>query len=303
MKKILLIALIGLSLTSCTKEDDNVSVPTFDVSLEKHTYSLGDTVRFKFSGDADYLTMYSGQAGSNYAFKDRTRAEGIIRCDIFANLRNTPAGAPRSLSVFVTTELNPLRDSASVFSANWIDISDRFKIPFGTATGVQVSLDTATLNDIAKPNKPLFFALRVKTPNHPTSPQDRWTIARFNVTNKLEDGTVNNVATIGIMGWKFFNILNLPTYGFSLSGTSIINATAAPRGSGDTENWAVSGPVYPDAAIRDYPKTIKNQIELIPEEYPFVYTKKGTYKAVFVALNSRNGQTTTTTKEVEITIE
>ncbi|WP_017259908.1 DUF5017 domain-containing protein [Pedobacter arcticus] len=296
MKKIFIAAAVALCFSACTKENV-VNLPSFDVTTEKATYKLGDTVRFKFSGDADYLSMYTGETGSNYIYKDRTRAEGKVTVTANTNLRND--NGVKTLSLFVITDLNPLRDSASVVDAPWIDISDRVTIPVLT-TGTSVSIGTADITDLTKPNKPIYLAWKFASNNSTTAVQPRWTITVMNLFNELPDGSKTTIAGIAQMGWKGVSVKN-SAYAWILGPTIYTNAPA--KNSGDTENWAVSGPLYPDAITRDYPKAIKDIIAVMPADYEYIYKAKGTYKVYFVALNSRNGISETITKEVEITIE
>ncbi len=296
MKKLILVIAVALCFSACTKED-TVKSPSFNVTTEKATYNLGDTVKFKFTGETDYLSVYTGEIGSRYIYKDRTRAEGKVTVAANANLRN--GNGLKTLSLFLITEINPLRDSASVVDANWIDISDRVNIPV-ISTNVGLPIGTADITDLVKPNKPVYFAFKYKSANDPNAVQPRWTITSMTVANELPDGTVNTIASVAQMGWKTVGVKNI-AYNWITPSTIYINAPA--KNSGDTENWAVSGPLYVDAITRDYPKSIKDIIEVTPPTYEFFYKTKGTYKVHFIALNSRNGKSEQTIKELEITIQ
>ena len=58
-------------LASCEKELEPKPI-SFDVTTAGKTYHAGDTVFFTLSGNPDIITFYSGQPGTDYAFKDRT---------------------------------------------------------------------------------------------------------------------------------------------------------------------------------------------------------------------------------------
>lgn len=296
MKKLNIAIAAVLLFSACTKEDQ-IHTPSFDVTTDKVTYKLGDTVRFNFTGDSDYLSMYTGETGSKYLYKDRTRAEGKVTVTVSANLRND--NAAKTLSLFLLTDLNPLRDSASVVDAKWIDISNRLNIPTAS-TNVGTPIGTADISDLTKPNKPVYFAWKFASLNSVTAVQPRWTITVMNLINELPDGTKTTVASVNQMGWKGISVKN-PAYNWVTTGGLFTNAPA--KNSGDTENWAVSGPLYPDAITRDYPTSIKDIIAVMPSTYEYIYKAKGTYKIYFVALNSRNGESSSITKELEVTIE
>ena len=65
-------AAMSLSLASCQQQD--ISLPVdFDVTLDgDNVYRPGDIVRFRFTGDADYITFYSGEVGHEYDNRNRT---------------------------------------------------------------------------------------------------------------------------------------------------------------------------------------------------------------------------------------
>ncbi len=77
MNKILItVAAFSLGITSCTKWDEVESPEGLQVSTDKLTYTAGDTVRFKFSGNADNIVFWSGKPGQKYELRNRTIVEG-----------------------------------------------------------------------------------------------------------------------------------------------------------------------------------------------------------------------------------
>jgi hypothetical protein len=297
MKRLLFISTCAVLLfNSCVKQE--VAEPAFEVAVEKLTYKLGDTVKFNFSGYADYLSVYTGEAGRRYEYKDRTRAEGKVLISMNANLRN--ATGENVFSVFATTELNPLREKEDVLNANWTDISNRFTIPTqNTGTGVPIGVDV-DLTDLTVKDKPLYLALRMKSTNNTVTVQPRITITSLSLTNNLPDGTKLALGTATNLGWKNVNVSN-EAYAWIIVGGLYTNAPA--KNTGDTENWVVSKPIIVDEMVRDYPVAIKDIIAVMPEQYQIKYTAKGTYKVAFIGLNSRNLESKETVKEFEITVE
>ncbi|MGN0189126.1 MAG: DUF5017 domain-containing protein [Candidatus Cryptobacteroides sp.] len=59
-------------LASCQQQ--NISLPVdFNVTLdEDNVYRPGEIVRFRFEGDADYITFFSGEPGHEFVNRDRT---------------------------------------------------------------------------------------------------------------------------------------------------------------------------------------------------------------------------------------
>ena len=66
------LAFLALSLASCQQQ--NISLPVdFDVMLDgDNVYRPGEIVRFRFSGDADYITFFSGEVGHEFDKRERT---------------------------------------------------------------------------------------------------------------------------------------------------------------------------------------------------------------------------------------
>ncbi len=297
MKTLLFISTCALLLfNSCTKNE--VAEPAFEVTTEKLTYKIGDTVKFKFNGYADYMSVYTGETGRKYEYKDRTRAEGKVLISMNANLRN--ATGENVLSIFATTELNPLREKEEVVNAKWTDISNRFNIPvLSTNVSVPIGVDV-DLTDLTVKDKPLYLALRMKSTNNMVTVQPRMTITLLNLTNNLPDGTKLALGTATNLGWKNINVSN-EAYAWVIVGGLYTNAPA--KNTGDTENWVVSKPIIVDEMVRDYPIALKDIVAVMPQQYEIKYTAKGTYKVAFIGLNSRNLESKQTIKEFEITVE
>ena len=59
-------------MASCQQQ--NIALPVdFDVRLDgDNVYRPGEIVRFRLSGDADYITFFSGETGHEYDKRERT---------------------------------------------------------------------------------------------------------------------------------------------------------------------------------------------------------------------------------------
>lgn len=70
------------SLAAC--EHDDIYEPLeFSVRLsESNTYRAGEPVRFEFGGNADFITIWNGDTGHEYRYRDRTAVDAadIERC-------------------------------------------------------------------------------------------------------------------------------------------------------------------------------------------------------------------------------
>src|SRR5690606_4742085 len=90
-------------VTACAKVE--VSAPDFEVVTEQQTIQAGSDVTFKFSGDPDQITFYSGEPLNDYAYKDG-RVLNIN--SLLASFRsNVQYGTQRDLlSVWLSSDYN-----------------------------------------------------------------------------------------------------------------------------------------------------------------------------------------------------
>ena len=72
----LIIGIAGLiAFASCNKEL-SIKPLDFSVTADKASYNVGDTVHFKFAGNADFISVYSGEEGHDYQYRERTTIDG-----------------------------------------------------------------------------------------------------------------------------------------------------------------------------------------------------------------------------------
>src|SRR5690606_22255997 len=175
-------------LSACQKDvleelDINVTTPA-------QVYSVDDSVEFFIEGDADMITFYSGENGSEYRYKDRTEIEGG---NIELNMEPMVLYGiqEKNLSLMMSTNFNGDYSKGGIEQAVWIDISDRFTWSTSAAGGVgtRVISDYASVQDLLESQKPLYFALKYRGNKSTTgSAQQRtWRVYQFNVQNRFSE--------------------------------------------------------------------------------------------------------------------
>jgi hypothetical protein len=293
MKKIKLISFLGLlilfALTACDKELDIKNLD-FDVSIEKTTFKVGDTVLFKFTGNPDNITFFSGETGQNYEYRNRLRAEGKPELQFtsfseFGTQVNT-------LQVLATTDFNGIVNE-NIGNVAWTDITNLVTLSSGldnTASGV-VDL-TQFVND-----KPLYIAYRFI--GQTGSTQKRWTIKNFLVQNKLNDGSVLKVADITTAGFSQVSLKNSSVV-WSISSDQI-RIQGGPATNEDNDDWIVTKPLYLDRVSPDTGTALKNITSKLTK-YSYVFSRPGTYKVAFIASNSTADKSVSIVKELTITV-
>ncbi|PTQ93965.1 uncharacterized protein DUF5017 [Mucilaginibacter yixingensis] len=331
MKLSYIIAITALALAACNKKQD-VPSPSFGVTAVKNngsapaSFAPGDTVNFKFSGNPNVITFYSGEVGKRYQYINRTQAAGTAQLQFTSQLANgTQAG---SLSLLVSTDFKGValktlagvlvRDTATtnanIASATWTDITSRATIPTNTTATSSGLID---LSDLAKQGKPVYFAFKYNGASGTI--QNKWTITNFAINNVLSDATTYTIANLnspakplsnyGVAsyspGWavSYDPAKNANNYAWVYTdGTSLVITGATTAATASAEAWAISGPVDLTKVTPDAGVAIKSEIATLGS-YTYSYTQAGSYNAVFVATNATADDSKTTVQQVAVTVK
>lgn len=290
MKKIIILAVFAFCFTACEKTLE-VEAPSFDATLPKLTYRVGEQVKFNFTGNANNISFYSGETGAEYIHRERTIAEGLPQLQFLSFGRFL--GQTNTLRLLATTDLQRI-DSTAVVNANWIDITDRATLSTGadnTPSGI------VSLADLLATGKPVSFAFRFTTSTGSVQPQ--WTIRSFDVDNVLANGQVYPIMRLSSGSWVRVNVNN-PTVSWTVGTTLFINGGgSAVAGNLD---YVVSKAVKLNEIAPDKALSIKDLSGNALKDYSHVYNTPGTYKATFLAINQTTDERKTVVKEFEITV-
>jgi hypothetical protein len=313
MKKYLMMLLFTGSFLwmSCKKSELLDPSSSFDVSVPKITYKVGDTVTFKLSGNPDLISFFSGVNGKRYQYLNRLTAVGTPKLVFSSALAN--GTQPNSLMVMISNNFaglgtNTAGTVANIGSATWTDITSRAVL----STGSTVSSGSIDLSDIAAAEKPVYIAFKYVAAAG--SIQNKWTITNFAVTNVLADGTIytiaNHTATAitnyGVAynispGWVSYLVSNTYPWAVSTSSLVITGATTAATAIAPAESWTFAGPIDLRRVSPDYGVGLKNSTTVL-QSYPYIYTTAGTYTATFSAANDYKGKEIAVAKSVTLTI-
>jgi hypothetical protein len=312
---------IVLLLFACNKV--KITAPDIQVSANKTTVKVGDTVTFSFKGNADNIAFWSGEPGNAisvghvYANRNRLIAKmpGVLNQLIFTSnvqsglvsgVNGTVPGATyqtNNLALFISTNFNGKMDSTSVRNATWTDITSRAIL--GTTT-TNVSSGTINLSDFQQAADSVYIAYRyLSTTSTPSSIAPQWTVAGFVYTNLFPDSTSYVYNTINsdirYAGFQPVTIKN-PSLIWNITGTMVF-PTGFP-GQSD-EDWAISLPfnlyrTVPDVAnsnptvIKDISKPLTN--------FTYAFAKPGIYTVSFVASNVSDAGEAEVVRELKITV-
>ncbi len=322
MKKELLnifyLAIITLAISSCSKYSD-VAVNTpddFAVTTAKQTFKVGDSVVFNFSSGPDMIVFYSGEAGKNYANKDRNLLAGTPKLVFQTNMTQGLLTNPDSMRLYVTTGIKGY-DSLGVVNTNWTEITSRNTKWPTSLSSTFVTSDSIDLTDF-KTADSVNFAFRATGKKYANAAQRKWQIQNLNLTNFLSDGTSSPLFnTFANTGWVQANLKNNPTYnivstnyqawnvgqaGVNASNTTLVLGGKACNSNGipiqtaypitfdpsavvnidDNDDWLITGPVNLKTVKPDIGNTIKNPINTAVAGFTYYYYSiSGLYASYF----------------------
>jgi hypothetical protein len=309
MKKITF-ALLGISLLAFACKKMQVEAPDLQISLTNGTLKAGDTARFALSGNADYISFYSGEPGRNYERTDSfTRAGGNpeLQFSSAVSAAGTGITTGNSLAVLVSTDFNGKYDAASVSSATWTNITGRTTLATTTAT---VASPITNLNDLKVEGRPMYVAFRYVSAT-PALRQRQWTISAFQFRTRFPDNTqyahsANNADAV-------FTPVNVAGDSASwVAGTTLTHVGLNANYPAD-EDWAISKAFdLNKASSLDATRgssdalgvvSVKNLATgAVPPQFRWRYATAGTYKAVFVIRNATIESASEAKKEFTITV-
>ena len=286
-----------LILPSCKKQ--SIVSPTFDVSVAKTTFAVGEPITFDFSGTADVVQFYSGAAGAEYKFKDRVTVAGKPNIQ-FTTFREVPANTQTgTLSLLVSKDFANMLNAEDIQKATWVDLSSR--VTFSTGTNNTAS-GVVDLSDQLTGNATVNIAFRYTAAKNATIAQPKWTINNVTVNNVLTDGSIVPITTGASMGWGAFSILGAQTWSLATITTPVFTGGAANADA--NEDWIISLPVQLDRAQRVYGTSVKVSPTTKLANYVFAgYTAPGTYTASFEVFNANKWDMKTVVKEITITVK
>ncbi|RZK65220.1 MAG: DUF5017 domain-containing protein, partial [Pedobacter sp.] len=192
---------------------------------------------------------------------------------------------------------------ADVVAATW----DEIPAVLATSATARVSGNIDLNGFLTTDNKPVYLAFIYTGYNHATLNQPKWSITAFTLSNILADGSINPISTAAEIGWAQIDFKNnttswsLPTTGLiSIDGTTPV--TGITKLKDDNEDWAISKPLNLKRVNAETGVSIKNLASAKLNSYPYIFSKEGTYKVVFVAFNATQSDRREIVKELTITI-
>ena len=300
MKNIIAIILIGICLHSCV----NMEVPevSFDVTTDKTTYKVGDTITFNFNGNPDFINFYPGLGGYNYKYKDRDTLTGQTFVRFSSYLNGTLL--TDSLKLMISTDYKPdFTNGKQVFNKTnlrngiWTDISNRALF----STGADNTLSGAVnISDYIKAYNNLYVAFRKKDSYNATVKQNTWTIRSFNLYVKSAENDSFPIVNLGTAGWTYVDSLNTSVK-WSISSTAL-TATGGAAKAAINEDWVVTKALTPINCTPDLAIPVKWVDIKRTQIYQYIYRTPGVFEVVFLAKNLTRNDSKQLERRITLTI-
>ncbi len=261
------------------------------VSTDKDTYAAGESVVFRFSGNADNIVFYSGEPGHVFDRKSAHFADNPLKVKFRTATDGTlVSGRPdNNFQFLVSTDFNGVFDAEDVKAATWNDFTE----DFGVATeGGLVNTDSKELDlktllpETSGVDDPAFYLAFRYFDRDPDAPvKNRWVVRTYSVKSIGTDGEETVLADKSqTMGWTTVSLGS--DMGeeklWSIGATQVMaegqkNTTVAIKGK---DEWLISKAFHPNLVSPDSGEVI-SFISISPSSYSYTFEKAGVYEVVF----------------------
>lgn len=316
------IVVLSILVCSCSKRLGKVENPDFEVTIQKNTYKVGETVLFNFTNAADIMNFYSGAPGNNYLYKDSGQVIPISDYGATLEFSTQLAGTgtqANQLSVWASNDYNGKNDFASVKAATWTDITSLFKL--ATSTTI-LAAGTKDISSYFASNKPVYIGFKYLTKSQVANQPARIWYVQSLLVKSLAPSVNGQPVLITDHEHSGFQIINqYPVDAPSLSNVAATRITFlgnafripgdslyvpnSPYNDPQTETWAISKALNknPITLARDFSIAVKGINTDAITSFAYTYNTPGTYKAYFIGSNSNIEQTKTVIKELQLEIQ
>ena len=328
MKKILIMIAFAAFGVACTDGAGTAATPDFSVKAESATVFVDEPVYFSFEGGADIISFWSGEQGSDYAWRDKERiveGEGYLHfATAFSNgaqWRNQALDdiSKKPLTFLWSDDFSGVYTADSLEAATWHDATSLFTFASSRVNDSRLATDATESGRVALSHiipagthSPLYFAFRyhmLPILDASTDSRSRASVHAFTIDCINEAAHVNEaVVTNSTAGWTIVNS------GYNADDAQYMPQVAASyiyfncstTNTGERYSWAVSRPYTPDYSVNmgcDYAVGIKAFADAPMKGYTHSYSAPGDYTAVFRSSNvARDGSSASTLHEIKIKV-
>lgn len=315
-RKIYYIICAVVAMTTMVACDNLWTIETKDtlqITLHNDKVYTQEDVVFEFSGDADVISFFSGEKGSDYAhFADERTYEGVTHLTFSSGfqagdqwqLQHEEGVEKRPLSIFYSTDFAGNYTHEGVGAATWVELTDRFAFPTSKTSNAKDASQTTSAGDFVLEDllaegditKSLTFAVRYyKAPVEGAEAKERSraSIHNFSLRNvNEEEGLDVDYASQADLDFTLitsgYNAADTTANYLPIKGNYLWFDCATGQAD-EREVWAVSRTIKIDGTIHggcDSPITIKAYDNMPPTKYVYTYSAVGDYDVCFMITNT-----------------
>lgn len=312
----------------------------FDVTPTTLTCKAGDEVDFAFTGIADKIVFWSGEAGHEYQYATQGKlVEATVNMNFSSIYIN---GMQRKCAtVRYSTDFSGQYTEAAINAAKWTEVSSQFQLPphISVSSGAQIDEEA---NPITEPynsgtvditswfsdyQTPVYFAFFYHVDIFDANFVDEKTGLKGNGRTWFQIYTVQSescypnetpVPLISVAGkeQEQINVINGASYaagkdtnlcvkGVSSGGTTVVRMQATFKPTSTRDAWAITNAIYRPKKKHAAPDTGESLLQAnapMPEKHTHIFTKVGTYTTTVVATITTMAGEETIEKEFTITV-
>lgn len=287
---------------------------TLTITLRNDKVYTQEDVVFDFSGDADVISFFSGEKGSEYDYFSSERTYEGVPYFTFSSafqagdqwlLQNESNVEKRPLSILYSTDFAGDYTAEGVSAATWMDITSKFTFPeskvsnakdpaLATSAGTYPLAELLAEGDM---DKRITFAVRYHM-NPVTGvvegkERSRAAIHNFSITNRNEEENMSvDYASQADLDFTLiasgYNAADT-TANYLPIKASYLWFDCATSQPDEREVWAVSRTITIDGTIHggcDTPICIKSYANMAPTKYIYSYSEVGDYDIYFMITNT-----------------
>lgn len=316
--------LAALAFGAC--QHDVIYEVDYNVTLDKgNTYYVGEPVKFSFSGDVDNILFFSGEAGSQYMYKDRYQVSASDIESVKLEMNYEPQyGLAGGLKVYYTNKFDGLsgNDQAAdrqKLSAMSADMTDWVELEWNEGTSkvevvhtYDIPLDIYDNLSLAFYWEPVFKANNAQRTYLVSG---KFLLGMKGLENPIAVSLKNMDITTVMMNPEYENAYMTDNGKGSvlLNGTMKFSTSKAVadivfRGfdknyTFGSKAWVIGNMPKMDVVTVDPDKgvVIKN-LQNYLHTYEYTWTKPGTYKVTFVGRNENYASSSEQVVEYTINI-
>jgi hypothetical protein len=323
--KSVLAASLLLAASACNPDD--VESLSFNVRTEGEvtTIKTDEEIHFLIDGNADYITFYSGEDGSNYDRMNRTETEIAsltLSCSFKQQYNDLNYLNKEIVHAYISTDFSGTYTPEELNKATWKPISGKangyLPMPVPTSASAVETSGTIDLSQFTDINQNFYVAYQYNAQGRDEIPaangngkytnRPRVDITGLKLQKTTSDGQVINI-TDAIKDWAFRPVFvqSSTKTNYQVSDNSLLfqPQKATPGANGkepDEVVWMVSQNINPRSVEPDKGTAIQS-VEARLNKYSYSYRKPGTYTATFVAKNANMWECQTTVRQITIVVQ